>query len=98
MLQVHQLRKAYGTQLLFDGVTFALTPGERLGLVGRNGSGKTTLFRLILGEEPADDGRIDNWPDDWNAIRSLLGDRTGTDSSPGLLVRLLWFSPLGSTE
>ncbi|MDP6928330.1 MAG: ATP-binding cassette domain-containing protein [Planctomycetota bacterium] len=59
MLQVHQLRKAYGTQLLFDGVTFALTPGERLGLVGRNGSGKTTLFRLILGEEPADDGRID---------------------------------------
>jgi len=59
MLQVHQLRKSFGTQLLFDGVTFALTPGERLGLVGRNGSGKTTLFRLILGEEPPDDGRID---------------------------------------
>ena len=59
MLQVQQLRKSYGTRVLFDDVTFALTPGERLGLVGRNGSGKTTLIRLILGEETPDAGRIE---------------------------------------
>ncbi len=59
MLQIQGLSKAYGTRVLFDEVTFALTPGERLGLVGRNGSGKTTLLRLILGEETADTGRID---------------------------------------
>ena len=58
MLQVQQLKKSYGTRVLFDGVTFALTPGERLGLVGRNGTGKTTLLRLILGEELPDDGQI----------------------------------------
>ncbi len=59
MLQIQQLSKAYGPRVLFDGVTFALTRGERLGLVGRNGSGKTTLLRLILGEETADAGRIE---------------------------------------
>ena len=59
MLQIHQLSKAYGQRVLFDEVTVALTPGERLGLVGRNGTGKTTLLKLILGEETADSGRID---------------------------------------
>ena len=58
MLQVHDLRKTYGERLLFDRVAFALTRGERLGLVGRNGSGKTTLLRLILGEEEPDAGTI----------------------------------------
>jgi ATP-binding cassette, subfamily F, member 3 len=59
MLQIHQLSKAYGPRVLFDDVTFSLTPGERLGLVGRNGTGKTTLLRLILGEETVDSGRIE---------------------------------------
>lgn len=59
MLQIQQLSKAYGTRVLFDDVTFALTPGERLGLVGRNGTGKTTLLRLILGVETPDSGRIE---------------------------------------
>lgn len=59
MLQVQQLRKSFGTRVLFDDVTFALTPGERLGLVGRNGSGKTTLLKLILGEEVPDQGRLE---------------------------------------
>ena len=59
MLRVSDLSKSYGTRTLFDGVTFAITPGERLGLVGRNGSGKTTLFRLIMDREVADAGRIE---------------------------------------
>ncbi len=59
MLRVSNLNKSYGTRTLFDGVTFAMTPGERLGLVGRNGSGKTTLFRLIMDQEVADAGRIE---------------------------------------
>ena len=61
MLQVFDLTKRYGDQLIFDGVTFALGRGERVGLVGRNGHGKSTLFRLILGEEDPDEGRI-MWP------------------------------------
>ncbi len=58
MLQVSDLSKAYGQQVIFDGVSFTVGPGERIGLVGRNGHGKTTLFRMILGEEKPDDGII----------------------------------------
>ncbi|MDD3846392.1 MAG: ATP-binding cassette domain-containing protein [Syntrophorhabdaceae bacterium] len=58
MLIVNNLSKAYGTQTLFDGASFTVGPGERLGLVGRNGTGKTTLFRMILGEETPDSGEI----------------------------------------
>ena len=56
MLQIQNLHKAFGRKLLFEDVSFTMTAGERLGLVGRNGSGKTTLFRLITGEEAADEG------------------------------------------
>jgi len=58
MLQVSNLDKSYGQQVLFDKVGFTISPGERLGLVGRNGHGKTTLFRLILGQEHQDSGVI----------------------------------------
>jgi len=58
MIRVSGLRKSYGKQLLFDDVSFSLSPGERVGLVGRNGHGKTTLFKILLDEEHADDGEI----------------------------------------
>jgi ATP-binding cassette subfamily F protein 3 len=58
MLQVTNLEKSYGKQLLFDGVSFTVNPRERVGLVGRNGYGKSTLFRMILGEEHQDSGTI----------------------------------------
>jgi len=58
MLQVVDLSKSFGSQVLFDNVSFTLGKGEKLGLVGRNGHGKTTLFKLILGDEHPDSGRI----------------------------------------
>ena len=64
MIQVSNLDKSYGGQVLFDKVGFLINPGERLGLVGRNGHGKTTLFRLILGQEHQDSGVISIPTDD----------------------------------
>jgi ATP-binding cassette subfamily F protein 3 len=58
MLQVTNIEKSYGKQALFDGVSFTINPGERVGLVGRNGHGKTTLFRMILDQEHPDSGTI----------------------------------------
>lgn len=58
MLQVSNLSKSYGKQVLFDGVTFTVNPRERVGLVGRNGHGKSTLFRMVLDEEHPDSGTI----------------------------------------
>lgn len=58
MIQVSNLSKSYGTQVIFDDVGFAVNAGERIGLVGRNGHGKTTLFRMISGQEKPDAGVI----------------------------------------
>ena len=58
MIRVLNLSKSYGSNLLLDDINFLMNPGERLGLIGRNGHGKTTLFRLLLGTERPDGGKI----------------------------------------
>ena len=58
MISLTHISKQYGRQILFIDASFQLNPGETVGLVGPNGSGKTTLFRLITGEEVADEGEI----------------------------------------
>jgi ATP-binding cassette subfamily F protein 3 len=62
VIQVSNLSKAYGTQVVFDDAGFTVNAGERIGLVGRNGHGKTTLFRMITGEEKPDAGVIKVFP------------------------------------
>ena len=57
-LDVQDLTFAYRDRPVLEGVSFALNPGELVGLIGPNGSGKSTLLRLILGIFPADRGRI----------------------------------------
>ncbi|HXC24431.1 MAG TPA: energy-dependent translational throttle protein EttA [Gemmatimonadaceae bacterium] len=52
------LKKAYGDKLLFDGLSFSLPRGGIVGVIGPNGAGKTTLFRMIVGQEPPDDGSL----------------------------------------
>src|SRR3954452_19672257 len=56
MISFSGINKQYGGQLIFVDASFQLNPGEKVGLVGPNGAGKTTLFRMIVGEEAADDG------------------------------------------
>ena len=58
MIQFSNVSKSYGSQELFNNLTFKLNPGNKMGLVGRNGSGKSTMFKLILGEEEASDGQV----------------------------------------
>jgi ATPase subunit of ABC transporter with duplicated ATPase domains len=58
MISFSRISKQYGKQILFVDTSFQLNPGEKVGLVGPNGSGKTTLFRMIVGEESADEGDV----------------------------------------
>src|SRR6266436_2608883 len=58
MISLTHVSKQYGRQVLFVDTSFQLNPGEKVGLVGPNGSGKTTMFRMIVGEEVADEGEV----------------------------------------
>ena len=50
--------KAFGDKLLIDGLDFKLPPAGIVGIIGPNGAGKTTLFRMMMGEETPDSGKI----------------------------------------
>ena len=50
--------KAYGDRVLIEDMTFKLPPGGIVGVIGPNGAGKTTLFRMIIGQEQPDRGKI----------------------------------------
>lgn len=58
-MKASHLQLAYGTNLVYDDCNFHTEPGDKVGIVGVNGAGKTTLFRVILGEQPLDDGKIE---------------------------------------
>jgi sulfate-transporting ATPase len=58
VIEVTDLRKAFGDKLLIDGLTFSLPRAGIVGVIGANGAGKTTLFRMVLGQERPDGGSI----------------------------------------
>ena len=58
MIRLDKISKQNGKQIVFIEASAALQKGEKAGLVGPNGAGKTTLFRMIIGEEPPDEGQV----------------------------------------
>ena len=58
VIEVKDLSKAFGDNLLIDDLTFSLPKAGIVGVIGANGAGKTTLFRMIVGEEQPDSGRL----------------------------------------
>ena len=58
VIEAKGVNKAYGDNLLIEGMSFSLPPGGIIGVIGPNGAGKTTLFRMITGQEQPDSGTI----------------------------------------
>jgi branched-chain amino acid transport system ATP-binding protein len=77
LLQVKDLKKAYGAIQAVGGVSFEVMPGEIFGVIGPNGSGKTTMFNSILGQIRLDSGSITLGGDDITGLSPLELNRRG---------------------
>lgn len=58
MLHIHSLSISFGGEYLFKDISFKLSAGNRVGLIGKNGAGKSTMLKIISGEMPLDTGQI----------------------------------------
>jgi lipooligosaccharide transport system ATP-binding protein len=77
LFEAQHLSKRYGDTTVVDGLSFAIAPGECLGVIGPNGAGKTTTIRMCLGLSVPDGGSIHalglQMPRDALAIKARLG-------------------------
>lgn len=59
ILELHDISKSYGDNLLLKDFSYQFQRGEKVGIVGKNGAGKSTLLNIIQGLEPYDKGEIE---------------------------------------
>ncbi|MFY0683269.1 MAG: energy-dependent translational throttle protein EttA [Balneola sp.] len=59
VIVAENVAKGYGDKLLVEDMEFQLPPGGIVGVIGPNGAGKTTLFKMIIGEEQPDSGKLE---------------------------------------
>jgi ABC-type Mn2+/Zn2+ transport system ATPase subunit len=72
-LEVRDLAAGYGAGPAIEGITFAVRPGQMVGVIGPNGAGKTTLFKAILGLIPILRGRMLLHDADAHSQRAMMG-------------------------
>ncbi|MFY8124550.1 MAG: ATP-binding cassette domain-containing protein [Hydrogenophaga sp.] len=77
LFECHHLTKRFGEHTAVNDLSFAIAPGECLGVIGPNGAGKTTTIRMCLGLTVPDEGRVSAFglemPRDALAIKARLG-------------------------
>lgn len=92
LLKVDQLKKEFADKIVFEDVTFSVTPGDRIGIIGVNGTGKSTLLHILAGKETADFGELHHpndyrirllsqstdYPEDQTVMEVLLSGNTPT--------------------
>jgi len=84
LLRVSHLTKKYGDAVVVDDLSFAIAPGECLGVIGPNGAGKTTTIRICLGLTGADGGTVEAFgmamPEHVREAKKRIGVVTQFDS------------------
>lgn len=58
VLNIEHVSKIYGDKKIFDDVSYGVSEGEKIGIIGINGTGKTTLLRIIAGLTEPDEGQV----------------------------------------
>src|SRR3989338_6518770 len=58
LLEGKNVKKTYGRQVVLNDLSFLVSEGQKIALIGRNGAGKSTLLNIMTGSEEADSGGI----------------------------------------
>jgi sulfate-transporting ATPase len=88
VIEFKDVSKGYGNRVLIDKLSFKVPPGAIVGIIGPNGAGKSTLFRMLIGKEKPDSGKIsigktvklahvDQARDELNNDKSVFEDISG---------------------
>ena len=95
MIEVRELRRAFGGVVALDGVSLSLSEGERRAVIGPNGAGKTTLINILAGEIPPSGGSVRLGGQDITHLRSWQRARLGLAH---VYQRTELFAPLSARE
>src|SRR5690606_5963106 len=57
-LSVENISKGYGELTLFEGISFGINQGQKVGFIAKNGSGKTSLLNIMAGKDTPNSGRV----------------------------------------
>ena len=96
LLQVQQVARIFGVDILFKNIDLAIQEKSRIALVGRNGIGKSTLLKIIIGQNPPDQGRVIR---NKNLTIGYLAQNTGLESENTIYNEMLQvFTPLRQME
>jgi len=95
MIDIRELRRAFGGVVALDGVSLRISEGERRALIGPNGAGKTTLINVLGGEIPPTGGEVRLASQDITRMPSWQRARLGLAH---VYQRTELFSPLSARE
>jgi len=95
MIEIRELRRAFGGVVALDGVSLKIPEGERRAVIGPNGAGKTTLINVLAGEIPPSSGAVRMAGQDITGLRSWQRARRGLAH---VYQRTELFSPLSARE
>jgi len=95
MIEIRELRRAFGGVVALDGVSLKISEGERRAVIGPNGAGKTTLINILAGEIPPTGGAVLLAGRDITRLRSWQRARLGLAH---VYQRTELFSPLSARE
>jgi lipooligosaccharide transport system ATP-binding protein len=93
LFEVLNLRKRYGETTVVDDVSFAIAPGECLGVIGPNGAGKTTSLRMCLGLTAPDAGVVRFTPDPAAAPLHMPADALAIKAQLGVVTQFDTLDP-----
>lgn len=100
ILEVHQLRKSFGSVRAVEDISFAVEAGEVFTIIGPNGAGKTTTLEMIEGLVKPDGGLISfgglNWDKNAEEIKMMIGVQPQTEAMFDLLTPMEHLDMFGS--